>query len=177
METKPEYKTKDDPKPRPHIWYIHLSSVVIGPPEEEMLALFDAGGQIVQWEEILNILEAAKPFYSRISPSNIAEFNGRPKTIVHGLEASPPKTSQPISGHVYLMKCGPHCEIGASKDPDLRLAQLSTKPPFDIELLHTIPTDDMYTLESKLHDRFADKRKNGEWFELAPEDVEYIKGL
>ena len=24
---------------------------------------------------------------------------------------------------------------------------------------------------------YATKRKNGEWFELAPSDVEYIKGL
>jgi len=78
---------------------------------------------------------------------------------------------------VYLLQCGPFYKIGASTQVDNRVKQLATLPPFDIELLHTIQTDDMYKLESELHERYADKRKNGEWFELEPDDVEYIKSL
>jgi hypothetical protein len=40
-----------------------------------------------------------------------------------------------------------------------------------------IQTSDMRELERMLHARFADKRVDGEWFILTPEDVEYIKGL
>jgi hypothetical protein len=80
-------------------------------------------------------------------------------------------------GNVYLLRAGPYYKIGVSTQVDERIKQLSTLPPFDIELLHTLPTDDMYKLEKQLHERYADKRKNGEWFELDQDDVEYIKGL
>lgn len=80
-------------------------------------------------------------------------------------------------GFIYVLKCGPHYKIGLSQNIDKRIEQLSVTPPFDVELIHTIETDDMYNLESFLHDRFSEKRKNGEWFELDKADIEYIKGL
>jgi hypothetical protein len=82
-----------------------------------------------------------------------------------------------LSGFVYLLQSGPYYKIGVSTQVDERIKQLSTQPPFDIELLHTIQTDDMYGLEKKLHADYDSKRKNGEWFELDQADVEYIKGL
>ena len=84
---------------------------------------------------------------------------------------------QSREGFIYVLKCGPHYKIGLSQNVDRRVEQLSVTPPFDVELIHTIETDDMFKLESFLHDKFSEKRKNGEWFELTEADVEYIKEL
>lgn len=46
-----------------------------------------------------------------------------------------------------------------------------------ISVICLIKTPDMCALESELHKRFADRRVNGEWFELCETDVLYIKGL
>ena len=87
------------------------------------------------------------------------------------------KQPQSKEGFVYILKCGPFYKIGLSQVVDKRVEQLATIPPFDVELLYTIETDNMYELESFLHDRFSEKRKNGEWFELKETDLEYIRGL
>jgi len=80
-------------------------------------------------------------------------------------------------GWVYLLKSGTYYKIGASIQVNKRIRTLRTLPPFDINLVCTIETDDMYKLERQLHARFSNKRVNGEWFELEPDDVAYIKGM
>jgi hypothetical protein len=96
-----------------------------------------------------------------------------------GYKSKRRKEEKPQSkeGFVYILKCGPYYKIGLSQVVDKRVEQLSTIPPFDVELIYTIETDDMYGLESSLHNKFSEKRKNGEWFELEGADLEYIKGL
>jgi hypothetical protein len=83
----------------------------------------------------------------------------------------------PKPGFVYLIQCGPYYKIGVSTDVGQRVKQLSTLPPFDLDLVCTIETGDMESLERELHERFADKRKRGEWFELDPEDVDQIREM
>lgn len=85
--------------------------------------------------------------------------------------------SQMGEGFVYVLQAGPYFKIGHSADIDDRIKQLSTLPPFDLELVCSITTPDMVELEKSLHIVFANKRKNGEWFELTPADVEWLKGL
>ena len=80
-------------------------------------------------------------------------------------------------GYVYLLAGGGYCKIGCSRNAEKRRGQISPKLPFKVEPICTIVSGDMYGLETELHRRFADKRTNGEWFELDPEDIEYIKGL
>ena len=80
-------------------------------------------------------------------------------------------------GYVYLLKAGPYYKIGRTQELDQRIKQLATLPPFDVELIHVIPTKNMNKLESELHELYATKRKQGEWFELEPENVEFIVGL
>ena len=58
---------------------------------------------------------------------------------------------------------------------DKRLNQLTPKLPFNITVENKIKHKAIYKLEKFLHDKFEDKRINGEWFRLNKKDVEYIK--
>lgn len=85
-----------------------------------------------------------------------------------------------LEGYVYILvggDCRTYYKIGRSKYPPARLYIVSTQLPFRVELLHLIKSDNAAKAEFFLHRRFADKRLNGEWFALDPEDVYYICNL
>jgi hypothetical protein len=78
-------------------------------------------------------------------------------------------------GFVYLMKSGKHFKIGRSKSAEKREFELKILLPEKLELIHKIKTDDPIGIEKYWHDRFRDKRKGGEWFELSVGDVKAFR--
>jgi len=151
---------------------------------ETYWALADQMGFLLEHWEAMEIIEAVLPFYDQYTNEQIKEANEHEmneRYPRHSLSKTPKNPSgrarNAQKGYVYLMRSGKHYKIGASKDPDTRRDFLGTKPPFEIEIVCTIPTDDMFGLEDELHVQFSDKHVNGEWFELEPSDVAYIKGL
>lgn len=95
--------------------------------------------------------------------------------IIRPNSKKPPKDE---SGYVYLLKSeNGHYKIGKAKNPDNRLKTFTVKLPFKVEYVCTIQTVDMRELEQALHEQFAAKRIDGEWFDLATEDIEYIKEM
>ena len=87
------------------------------------------------------------------------------------------RASKKQSGEVYLIKANNFYKIGATSNVKRRISEISTSIPFEISIITTITTDDMYKLEASLHDRFSEKRVNGEWFILEQSDVDYICSL
>lgn len=89
-----------------------------------------------------------------------------------------PRKRTSTEGYVYLVQSvtGAY-KIGRTIDPNNRLKTFNVKLPFEVEYVVTIKTPNMYQLETDLHNQFAEKRVNGEWFNLSPADVNYIKGL
>lgn len=84
----------------------------------------------------------------------------------------------PVSGYIYLLHCEGRYKIGrTTQKPEDRIAQISTGIPFETTLICAMGVEDCIAAEQQLHDRFSDKRHRGEWFELDPEDIEYIRGL
>jgi hypothetical protein len=75
------------------------------------------------------------------------------------------------TGFVYLMKSGRHYKIGRTKSVGRRGSELAIKIPVPPTTVHGIETGDPVGVESYWHSRFADKRGEGEWLELSPEDV------
>lgn len=83
-----------------------------------------------------------------------------------------------VPGYVYLIQSPTGAyKIGRTKNPADRLKTFSVKLPFEVEFVCVIESHNMIELESDLHARYADKRVNGEWFNLDAADVEAIKAM
>lgn len=81
-------------------------------------------------------------------------------------------------GHIYLIQADTgHYKIGRSRNVPERMKLFSVKLPFNFEMIHQFPCQDMYAAESDLHEIFSDKRINGEWFSLSSEDVSILTNV
>lgn len=81
-------------------------------------------------------------------------------------------------GVVYFVKNKKgFTKIGRTQNLKNRLKTLKYDPMGDgIKLIHFIESDDINVLENTLHKAFADKRVEGEWFNLSDRDLTNIKG-
>ena len=81
-----------------------------------------------------------------------------------------------VLGEVYLFKHGnKHYKIGKTNDTVRRGTELRIQLPENLDLIHSIKTDDPSGVEAYWHKRFETKRMNGEWFDLNSSDVKAFK--
>ena len=78
-------------------------------------------------------------------------------------------------GHVYLLKHDKVYKIGKSIDASRRYKDIKIQMPHKTEEIHIIKTDDPSGIEAYWHNRFKDKRLEGEWFKLSADDVKAFK--
>lgn len=134
-------------------------------------------------------IQAFDPIETTTSP--VIEFTPFPRIYIPAERNKTPPTprrktqrkiakrsNRNLAGWVYLLRSADDLyKIGRTVDPNNRIRTFNVKLPFDVEYEHLIQTDNRFALETELHHHFAAQRVGGEWFNLSPEDVEYIKSL
>lgn len=152
--------------------------------EDDSIAVTDQGGFIPTRNEFDELVEHVHKFYDQMSEEEIVEHNREryeehfPSTKVKS--EKPPKFRRKQPGHVYLIQAATDealFKIGRTKHLPSRLKTIGLKLPFEVKLVHSIEVEDSVLAEASLHNRFATKRMNGEWFKLDREDVEWICSL
>jgi len=101
------------------------------------------------------------------------------QTLEQQAQAGYEQDASTKAGYVYLalMKLGGEkCyKIGKAVLVERRKDQIALQLPAELELVHSVSTDDAYGIEAYWHRRFASKNTNGEWFALSPQDVQAFK--
>lgn len=90
----------------------------------------------------------------------------RAQVVIKRLEGGPVDCR-----YVYLMRKGALHKIGISRDPDVRKTQVGS----GVELIWCQQSPLAASMELAYHAHFAEKRKHGEWFDLSPEDIKWLK--
>ena len=80
-----------------------------------------------------------------------------------------------VPGWIYLIRAeNGHCKIGKSRKGTRRAYHFTISLPFSVDVIHQFHSDDHHAAEKRLHERYANKRVNGEWFLLSNEDIAEI---
>ena len=87
------------------------------------------------------------------------------------------QSAAPRCGVVYVFFAPGHgYKIGASWSAKERRASIARTLGTAVTPIHTIRTYDVMGAEAHFHEVFAEKRIQGEWFNLSTEDVEWLRG-
>jgi hypothetical protein len=71
-----------------------------------------------------------------------------------------------MSEYLYLIRCKEAHKIGVASDVRSRIASLQTGNPYKLELVDCYQFTNAEVVERALHQRFAEYRTLGEWFEI-----------
>jgi hypothetical protein len=94
-----------------------------------------------------------------------------------------PKMRQKNKGNTsynYLIQAdlpGRPCKIGKANRLKPRLSIFGNKLPFEWNLLHSFKSDNSNKSENELHRKYANKKLNGEWFNLSEQDIKDIQDI
>jgi predicted GIY-YIG superfamily endonuclease len=102
----------------------------------------------------------------------------RQKEIAEALEARKRYEESKIKGFVYLMRSGNgYHKIGITKNIKQRVNGIRIEFPIEIDVVHYIASNNHRGVEKFLHKKYSSKRVQHEWFNLEPQDIQWIESL
>ena len=84
------------------------------------------------------------------------------------------------AGYVYVIQDVSHSrqfKIGRTNHPARRLNRFDVVLPIDTKIVALLRSHDAVALENRLHRRYRSVQTRGEWFELAPDQIDEIRNL
>ena len=136
-------------------------------------------GRAIQ-EKYLNfpfLAENVRNMLIDLFPYPLDAFNSNKKIDIQERKKSIQKHKR-VKGFVYIIKSSEgYYKIGKSIDKETRIGTLEVKLPFEIDVEHTIESDDYTLAEKTLHNEYEKKRVRGEWFSLSKKDLMFIKKI
>lgn len=159
-------------------WGLHVEFQLL----DDQIVVADMGGAILTQLQFFALVGLASQAYETLTDEDITALNVAreaewQKQITELQSRSTQNAQASKAGIVYLLKSGDLHKIGKTKQMTARLLALQTASAHQVLVAHTIETNDRHQLEKELHLKFADKRRQGEWFDLTSEDIDYIKSL
>jgi predicted GIY-YIG superfamily endonuclease len=134
---------------------------------------YHGGGYIFSRGSWMDIRKKLDAYYANTSDDEIDEFNQHLRAL-----KSQSKQTKGLPGYIYLLSSSVgYYKIGRAKDVSARMGQHKRDYPVTLTVEHTIAVADMIRSETFLLRTFRDKKLQGEWFALGPDDVTWIKGL
>ncbi|MEW6208252.1 MAG: GIY-YIG nuclease family protein [Acidobacteriota bacterium] len=98
------------------------------------------------------------------------------KTVEIIVEESDWDPCASVPGYVYFVKSeNGKVKIGKTANLEERVRTLKRQIPFALSLEHSFKTRDMKAVERMFHEKFAENRLEGEWFDLPDEILESLK--
>lgn len=91
------------------------------------------------------------------------------------LEVIGEATDAPRGGYVYVLKSAYGFKIGRTRSIPDRMRTFGVKLPFVYSIYLCAWFDDHIAAESAYHRQFANKRINGEWFDVSEHDIAQIR--
>jgi hypothetical protein len=151
------------------------------------IRIHDRLGLIPTEDEFWHLIDLALRWYRRCGEDEVRGYNlekwkeyqrrfadAHPNATP---KAQPVPKAQPKPGYVYVLASAGVYKIGRTVDPTSRQKALGIALPYPVEMVATIYSEDYRRLESDLHEQYAGKRLNGEWFELTADDLAALKAL
>lgn len=156
-------------------------------PNSDYWIMRDQSGEILSHEHFQALIGKLSNFYQVYTPaqletlkSKIVQRKEEKRNLCTENQKEGTETFQRLAkkGHVYLLQAQNGLyKIGKSKNVNKRALHLQTKSPVDIAIRGHVEVKDYHDVEKKLHAKFADKRRIGEWFALTEDDVVFILNL
>lgn len=153
-----------------------FEKVTIG--KETIMVPFDINGPYAwDFEQIEELQKQLKRTLEVLNSERIEELNQFIETNKASQKVRKVERRK-VPGRVYLLKADNGLyKIGYSKNVQTRIKQIQKNTPHSIEIVCSIKTDDVRTLEAKLHDKYQAALTKYEWFLLSPQQVDEIKVL
>jgi len=135
----------------------HSGFSQLGGKQDRIERIIEYCKEKAEFEDVVSICEAAS------KPSRKSTGSSNPDTE--------------SVGYVYLIRHGTRNEykIGMTNNPIRREGEIRLELPEKVKPIHYIETDDPSGVERYWHNRFDNRRKEGEWFSLSPNDVRAFK--
>ena len=147
--------------------FAHLASETI------LLAPKDQGGFVIDKKKWEAYVKLGNFFFDVVSVEEIDLYNRREDSKYIEKRSCRKKKS----GFVYVILSNNYYKIGQTKNLNTRLNELNRTCPDGIELITSVFSEDVKSLEESFHHRFSSKRVHSEWFELDDNDIAYIKSF